>query len=1171
MNGRDDTPQIRIAHRLLRARDWQDRPQRDDLCDWWRSGAGGVCALVGIGGAGKTAIADRFVRALPGVLLSPDVTDDDTLRPPRGLFVFSFYDAPNPDTFFVELAAWLSRKPLDEESLPPSYTQTRMLLEETAGVLLVLDGLEKIQASGERGSPLGRILDGRLRDLVLRAADGCLPGVRLLITSRFRLFDALSEGSQGFRQILVEELTAEASVKLLRRRGVHGPDHRLEALAGDQGFHALSVDLIGGYVAIFRDGDPSRLPPEPRIPQDAEDDVALDPRIAALRKQELRFARLAERYAEALRDSDPAALALLQRVCLFRLGVDAVTLASIFTGEGKDVVAGPELAKLDATGLQAKLALLAEMKLLERDEDERFSVHPAVRDGFLKTLDEETSRLGHEAARERLQVSLGDRPGANPSDPATLDLLEEIAHHTLAAGHGEEAFALYWNRIGGYRNLGWRLGAYERGERICRAFAGGRQPEDAPLPERLPENDQVTFVNEWALYLTDLGRLDAVARCFQRYIESSLPRDDWENASIGNQNVTDVMLLAGRLTAASEAAEEALGLAERADDASGRSKSYAYRGHVRASRGETPGALDDFRDALHWQHEYEKQSDRPLWSLLGVLHTLLLARMGRNEEATRLAEANMEICADLFGESQPWTPRCKLILADLARERHDLDAARQLLDAANEWAITRDAKEPLCWAALVRARLERSRVRIAHRSPSGDRPQGAACAPYDDARRALEDGLRIARDCGYGIYHIDLLLLRARLALEQGDADQTITDVNVALFEGVQPPESSGQPKLLAAGDPECGYAWGEAEGRQLRSEALLVRAARSLGRGDFVPARAGELPEEVRGLIGEARQELEACRLLREKIRDPKVAETEEMLAQLDGGVLTQHPLEPARDVPEDTGPAEEPSLQTEEATTMTQNFDVFLSHNSSEKAAVFELGNALKARGLTVWLAQWEIAPGRPWQEALEQIIGTTRSAAVLVGKDGLGPWNDRAMRACLSQFVDRGLPVIPVLMPGTRKQPDLPLFLGQFTWVDLRGGLTEETLDRLEWGITGVKPGSSRPTVSRPEVPPRASEPAAIVELSTEGPKAECRILFLAANPAGARLALDEEVREIETKIRTAEHRDTLRLISKWAVRPDDLLQSLNQHRPHIVHFSGHGSPGEEIVLQDPNGGA
>src|SRR5262249_46307684 len=95
------------------------------------------------------------------------------------------------------------------------------------------------------------------------------------------------------------------------------------------------------------------------------------------------------------------------------------------------------------------------------------------------------------------------------------------------------------------------------------------------------------------------------------------------------------------------------------------------------------------------------------------------------------------------------------------------------------------------------------------------------------------------------------------------------------------------------------------------------------------------------------------------------------------------------------------------------------------------------------------------QPWQEALEEIIKVTKSAAVLVGADGFGPWEVPEMRACLSQFVDRKLPVIPVLLPGAPAKPALPLFLMQFTWVDLREGLTVDGLDRLVWGITGKKP--------------------------------------------------------------------------------------------------------------------
>ena len=145
---------------------------------------------------------------------------------------------------------------------------------------------------------------------------------------------------------------------------------------------------------------------------------------------------------------------------------------------------------------------------------------------------------------------------------------------------------------------------------------------------------------------------------------------------------------------------------------------------------------------------------------------------------------------------------------------------------------------------------------------------------------------------------------------------------------------------------------------------------------------------------------------------------------------------------------------------TTSQKPFDVFLSYNSKDKPIVRELATGLKERGLRVWLDEWELTPGQPWQDELENIIRTAKSAAVLVGADGLGPWEHPEMRACLDQFVQRKLPVIPVLLPKAGKRPQLPLFLREFTWVDLRNGLTEKEIERLVWGITQVKPTSEPP---------------------------------------------------------------------------------------------------------------
>lgn len=81
---------------------------------------------------------------------------------------------------------------------------------------------------------------------------------------------------------------------------------------------------------------------------------------------------------------------------------------------------------------------------------------------------------------------------------------------------------------------------------------------------------------------------------------------------------------------------------------------------------------------------------------------------------------------------------------------------------------------------------------------------------------------------------------------------------------------------------------------------------------------------------------------------------------------------------------------------------------------------------------------------------------------------------------------------------------------------------------------------------------------------------KVLVFAANPLDqGQLRLDEEVRAITEKLRLSKHGDQVELVSAWAVRTTDLFQALNEHEPHVVHFSGHGSAADEIVFQDELG--
>lgn len=144
-----------------------------------------------------------------------------------------------------------------------------------------------------------------------------------------------------------------------------------------------------------------------------------------------------------------------------------------------------------------------------------------------------------------------------------------------------------------------------------------------------------------------------------------------------------------------------------------------------------------------------------------------------------------------------------------------------------------------------------------------------------------------------------------------------------------------------------------------------------------------------------------------------------------------------------------------------------VLLSYSRRDEAEVVELAEELRRRGIRPWLDLWDLTPGRSWQEELEAVIETVPAAAVIVGRDGLGPWEARETRACLEEYVRRRLPVVPVLLPGVPEKPELPLFVRAFTWVDLRAGITGAGVDRLVWGITGEKPEPAYPDAATREL--------------------------------------------------------------------------------------------------------
>ena len=77
----------------------------------------------------------------------------------------------------------------------------------------------------------------------------------------------------------------------------------------------------------------------------------------------------------------------------------------------------------------------------------------------------------------------------------------------------------------------------------------------------------------------------------------------------------------------------------------------------------------------------------------------------------------------------------------------------------------------------------------------------------------------------------------------------------------------------------------------------------------------------------------------------------------------------------------------------------------------------------------------------------------------------------------------------------------------------------------------------------------------------------ILILAANPkTTSRLRLDEEIREIDEGLKNS---NQFKLVQKWAVRQRDFYRAILEYKPQIIHFCGHSTGDDGIVLEDEIG--
>ncbi len=79
---------------------------------------------------------------------------------------------------------------------------------------------------------------------------------------------------------------------------------------------------------------------------------------------------------------------------------------------------------------------------------------------------------------------------------------------------------------------------------------------------------------------------------------------------------------------------------------------------------------------------------------------------------------------------------------------------------------------------------------------------------------------------------------------------------------------------------------------------------------------------------------------------------------------------------------------------------------------------------------------------------------------------------------------------------------------------------------------------------------------------------RILILASNPRKD-LNLDREIRDLKGVIERSRNQAQFEVEIELAVRPGDLQELFLEHEPLIVHFCGHGTGEQGLVLENDAG--
>jgi hypothetical protein len=715
--------------------------ERRELTAWLAEDAKPICALVAMGGMGKSALAWYWMQQ--DVLAPAQPTSASRVE---GVMWWSFYEGEAGFAKFIDDALkYVTGQPIDMTRLPTTYDRAQELRQQlqTNSILFILDGFERqlrayasLDAAYKSDDATDPSREARacvdpnaarwLRDIAAGATRA-----KLLLTTRLIPSDLEDRAGDALAGVLKRELTElprDDAIAFMRAQGVtKGTPSELANACAAYGYHPLSLRLLSGLIA--RDA---------RTPGDINAAPRHDVHHDLIQRQH----HVLEQSYNALPKRERA---LLSRIAAFRnpMTYDALLIFNTLGNE----------ARFDAA-----LEDLRVRGLLQRDLTlNRYDLHPIVRHYAYDRLNDKTG------VHTRLRDYFANIPVLEANKVQSVEDLApviELYHHTVSAGRYDNACDLFYDQLS--KLLYYRFGVYQTQIELLRTLF---PDSEAHLPRLIKASDQAWALNELANSYGLSGQPRRAIPLYRSFILMSEKLDDKLNRSVGPGNIATQHIILGELSDAERNLRSNIEICREINNRSQEATNRQELGRLLTYRGVFDEADSEYKVAQGILDTYGIAKTNFVSVLLAyrALRALMIGdaqiALEAAIEARRLADdfakANFPLVRDIIRAE--W-----LLGAALIMEGQDLYAAAAHLTEA----LTRCRRinmvdhEPdilLAWGHWHRAR--------------GNEQEAQAYA---------EEALSIADRCEYRLAQAEIHNFMARLALEGGRREEAMGHAEAA-------------------------------------------------------------------------------------------------------------------------------------------------------------------------------------------------------------------------------------------------------------------------------------------------------------------------------------------------------------------------------------------------------